>query len=162
MKRQLEGQVAVVTGGGSGIGAAIATLFALEGADVVVLDQDIEHAQSTTRECEVSGARTIALGVDVTDGAAVRASMDRVASELGGIDVLVNAAGILEETPLLEMSERTFDKVLSVDLKGVFLSVRWAAPTWWHGEEVASSILHRSSGSKAAQVWLTMSQRRQE
>ncbi|MFC6258727.1 SDR family NAD(P)-dependent oxidoreductase, partial [Kocuria oceani] len=74
------------------------------------------------------GGRTAALAADVTDGEAVRAAMDRVAEELGGIDVLVSAAGILDETPLLEMTEATFDKVLAVDLKGVFLAARWAAP----------------------------------
>ena len=66
--------------------------------------------------------------MDVTDGEAVQQAMARVVEELGGIDVLVSAAGILDETPLLEMTEATFDKVLAVDLKGVFLAARWAAP----------------------------------
>lgn len=128
MERQLSGKVAVVTGGGSGIGAAIALLFAREGADVAVLDRDEQHARAVAEESGAFGGRTRALAVDVTDGEAVRAAMDRVAEELGGIDVLVSAAGILDETPLLEMSEATFDKVLAVDLKGVFLAARWAAP----------------------------------
>lgn len=128
MERQLSGKVAVVTGGGSGIGAAIALLFAREGADVAVLDRDEQHARAVAEESGAFGGRTRAIAVDVTDGEAVRAAMDRVAEELGGIDVLVSAAGILDETPLLEMSEATFDKVLAVDLKGVFLAARWAAP----------------------------------
>lgn len=128
MERQLSGKVAVVTGGGSGIGAAIALLFAREGADVAVLDRDEQHARAVAEESGAFGGRTRAIAVDVTDGEAVRAAMDRVAGELGGIDVLVSAAGILDETPLLEMSEATFDKVLAVDLKGVFLAARWAAP----------------------------------
>lgn len=128
MEQQLTGKVAVITGGGSGIGAAIALLFAQEGADVAVLDRDEQRARAVAEEAGVFGGRTAALAVDVTDGAAVRAAMDRVAEELGGIDVLVSAAGILDETPLLEMSEATFDKVLAVDLKGVFLAARWAAP----------------------------------
>jgi 3-oxoacyl-[acyl-carrier protein] reductase len=128
MERQLSGRVAVVTGGGSGIGAAIALLFAREGADVAVLDRDEQHARAVAEESGAFGGRTRAIAVDVTDGEAVRAAMDRVAEELGGIDVLVSAAGILDETPLLEMSEATFDKVLAVDLRGVFLAARWAAP----------------------------------
>ncbi len=128
MERQLSGKVAVVTGGGSGIGAAIALLFAREGADVAVLDRDEQHARAVAEESGAFGGRTRAIAVDVTDGEAVRAAMDRVAGELGGIDVLVSAAGILDETPLLEMSEATFDEVLAVDLKGVFLAARWAAP----------------------------------
>ncbi|WP_309125131.1 SDR family NAD(P)-dependent oxidoreductase [Kocuria sp.] len=128
MEQQLAGKVAVVTGGGSGIGAAIALLFAQEGADVVVLDRDAQHATAVVEECQAFGGRTLGLAVDVTDGEAVHAAMDRVVAELGGIDVLVCAAGILDETPLLEMTEATFDKVLAVDLKGVFLAARWAAP----------------------------------
>ncbi|MFI7581178.1 SDR family NAD(P)-dependent oxidoreductase [Kocuria sp. M1N1S27] len=128
MEQQLAGRAAVVTGGGSGIGAAIALLFAREGADVAVLDRDEQHALAVAEECRAFGGRALGLPVDVTDGDAVQQAMDRVAQELGGIDVLVSAAGILDETPLLEMTEATFDKVLAVDLKGVFLAARWAAP----------------------------------
>jgi 3-oxoacyl-[acyl-carrier protein] reductase len=128
MDRQLNGKVAVITGGGSGIGAAIALLFAQQGADVAVLDRDDQQARNTAEQCQAFGGRPRALSVDVTDGEAVRRAMDGVASELGRIDVLVCAAGILDETPLLEMTEETFDRVLAVDLKGVFLAARWAAP----------------------------------
>ncbi|MFI7482012.1 SDR family NAD(P)-dependent oxidoreductase [Kocuria sp. M1R5S2] len=128
MDKQLNGKVAVITGGGSGIGAAIATLFAREGADVAVLDRDEALATSVAEECWASGVRAAAHGVDVTDGDAVRQAMDAVAQEFGGIDILVSAAGILDETPLLEMDETTFDRTLAVDLKGVFLAGRWAAP----------------------------------
>lgn len=128
MEQQLTGKVAVVTGGGSGIGAAIAMLFAQEGADVAVLDRDDQHATAVAEECGSFVGRATALAVDVTDGEAVQNAMGRVVEELGGIDILVSAAGILDETPLLEMTEATFDKVLAVDLKGVFLAARWAAP----------------------------------
>ena len=124
----LQDQAALVTGGGSGIGAAIALLFAREGADVAVLDRDEQHAAAVAEESGSFGGRTTAITVDVTDGEAVQQAMARVVEELGGIDVLVSAAGILDETPLLEMTEATFDKVLAVDLKGVFLAARWAAP----------------------------------
>ncbi|MGF9661674.1 SDR family NAD(P)-dependent oxidoreductase [Arthrobacter crystallopoietes] len=128
MERQLEGKVAAITGGGSGIGAAIALLFAQEGADVALLDRNEQHAAAVADEASAYGGRTAALAVDVTDGEAMRRLMDDVAARFGGIDILVSAAGILDETPLLEMSEATFDKTLAVDLKGVFLAARWAAP----------------------------------
>lgn len=128
MQQQLEGKVAVITGGGNGIGAAIALLFAQSGADVAVLDYNEQHAQTIAKECQAFGNQTIVLGVDVTDGDAVHQAMDDVTAQLGGIDILVSSAGILDETPLLEMDEATFDKTIAVDLKGVFLSARWAAP----------------------------------
>jgi len=128
MTRQLEGKVAVITGGGSGIGAAIALLFAQEGADVALLDRDKQHVEAATDEARAFGGRSVAFVVDVTDGESMRQAMDDVAEQFGGIDILVSAAGILDETPLLEMNEATFDKTLAVDLKGVFLAGRWAAP----------------------------------
>jgi 3-oxoacyl-[acyl-carrier protein] reductase len=128
MGRQLEGKVAVISGGGSGIGAAIALLFAQEGADVALLDRDERSAAAVANEASAFGGRTAAHAVDVTDGDAVRRAMDEVAARFGGIDILVSAAGILDETQLLEMTEATFDKTLAVDLKGVFLAARWAAP----------------------------------
>ena len=127
MDKQLTGKVAVVIGGGGGIGAAIAVLFAREGADVAVLDRNEQNATAVAEDCKSHG-RATALAVDVTDGEGVRAAMDRLVEELGGIDILVNSAGILDETPLLEMTEAVFDKVLAVDLKAVFLAARWAAP----------------------------------
>ena len=128
MARQLEGKVAVITGGGSGIGAAIALLFAQEGADVALLDRDTQHAAAIAAQAGDFGGRSTALTVDVTDSEAMRGVMDDIAAQFGGIDILVSAAGILDETPLLEMTEATFDKTLAVDLKGVFLAARWAAP----------------------------------
>src|SRR5688500_7675639 len=128
MGRRLEGKVAAITGGGSGIGAAIALLFAEEGADVAVLDRDEQHAAAVVDRAGAFGGRNVALAVDVTDSEAVRRVMDDVAAQFGGIDILVSAAGILDETPLLKMSEATFDKIIAVDLKGVFLAGRWAAP----------------------------------
>ncbi len=112
MDKHLTGRAAVVIGGGGGIGAAIAVLFAQEGADVAVLDLNQQSARAVAEECQGSGGRATALAVDVTDGEAVRAAIDRVVAELGGIDILVNSAGILDETPLLEMTEATFDAVL--------------------------------------------------
>jgi 3-oxoacyl-[acyl-carrier protein] reductase len=128
MARQLEGKVAVITGGGSGIGAAIALLFAQQGAEVALLDRDKQNVEAAADEARAFGGRSVALIVDVTDGESVRQVMDDITTQFGGIDILVSAAGILDETPLLEMTEATFDKTVAVDLKGVFLAARWAVP----------------------------------
>jgi 3-oxoacyl-[acyl-carrier protein] reductase len=125
---QLAGKVAVITGAASGIGQAIASLFATEGATVALLDLSLEHLATSVLLCEQAGANASAHSVDVTDSDAVRQVMNAVIATHGGIDILVNSAGILDETPLLEMSEKTFDRTIAVDLKGIFTACRWAAP----------------------------------
>ena len=124
----LRGKTAVITGAGSGIGAAIARLFAAEGADLALLDLDEAQAGAVAAECTALGVKATARRVDVTDSEDVRAAMDAAAGELGGLDILVSSAGILDETPFLELSPETFDRTLDVDLRGVFLAARWAAP----------------------------------
>jgi 3-oxoacyl-[acyl-carrier protein] reductase len=124
----LRGKTAVITGAGSGIGAAIARIFASEGADLALLDLDPEQADRVATECTALGVKAIARRVDVTDSDDVKAAIDAAAEELGGLDILVSSAGILDETPFLELSPETFDKTLDVDLRGVFLAARWAAP----------------------------------
>ncbi|GAA3691649.1 SDR family NAD(P)-dependent oxidoreductase [Arthrobacter ginkgonis] len=125
---QLNGKVAVITGAGSGIGAAIAQLFAQEGAAVALLDLNEQQCKEAAAACGEHGVPTSWHAVDVTDSDGVKAAMADVAAEHGGIDILVNSAGILDETPFLEMDPETFDRTLAVDLKGVYLGCRWAAP----------------------------------
>lgn len=125
---QLEGKVAVVTGAASGIGAAIAELFGEHGASVAVVDLNAEKAQRTVENILSQRGTAKAWSLDVTDGAATAKVMDEVAAEFGGIDTLVTAAGILDQQDFLEMSEETFDRTIGIDLKGVFLSGRYAAP----------------------------------
>lgn len=126
--RQLAGKVAVITGAASGIGQAIASLYATEGATVALFDLSVERLTESIELCEKEGATASAHAVDVTDSESVRRVMDAVVAAHGGINILVNSAGILDETPLLEMSEETFDRTISVDLKGIFTACRWAAP----------------------------------
>ena len=119
---KLDGEVAVVTGASSGIGAAIARSFAAEGADLALLDlapipQDLLATGTVTTHV-----------VDVTDADAVRQAMADVVGHHGRIDVLVSAAGILDEVAFLEMTPERFDKTVAVDLRGVFLAARFAAP----------------------------------
>ncbi|WP_033373830.1 SDR family NAD(P)-dependent oxidoreductase [Glaciibacter superstes] len=126
--RQLAGKVAVITGAASGIGQAIASLYAAEGATIALLDLSVERLAESVALCEQEGAIASAHAVDVTNSESVRQVMDTVVATHGGINILVNSAGILDQTPLLEMSEETFDRTIEVDLKGIFTACRWAAP----------------------------------
>ena len=125
---QLEGKVAVVTGAASGIGAAIAKLYGEHQAHVAVVDLNQEDATQVAEDIVKQGGMAKAWALDVTDAAATEKVMDEVADEFGGIDILVTAAGILDQQDFLEMTEETFDRTIGIDLKGVFLSGRYAAP----------------------------------
>ncbi|UPO77328.1 SDR family NAD(P)-dependent oxidoreductase [Arthrobacter sp. Helios] len=128
MTQQLSGQTAVITGAGSGIGAAIARLYAQEGANLALLDLDEAQCRETAAACIELGAEATARRTDVADSDDVKAAMDAAAQDFGGIDILVSSAGILDERPFLELSPEAFDLTINVDLRGVFLAARWAAP----------------------------------
>ena len=125
---QLDGKVAVITGAGSGIGAATARLYAREGATLALIDLDADGCDTVARDCVKLGARTTRHVADVTNSESIRETMAGISEQFGGIDILVSSAGILDETPFLEMDEATFDRTIAVDLKGVFICARWAVP----------------------------------
>lgn len=115
----------VVTGGGAGIGWAIARLFAARGSRVAILDLDTDAARARAAEL---GATHLGLGGDVTDEAAVTEALDRAEAEFGGVDALVNNAGIGDNpAPTLDQGLDRFRRVLSVHLDGAFLMSREAA-----------------------------------
>ncbi|MBI3925519.1 MAG: 3-oxoacyl-ACP reductase FabG [Armatimonadetes bacterium] len=122
---RLKDQVALVTGAGRGIGKATATLFAQEGASVVVADVSLAEATETA---SAIGASAMPVTVDVSD----RASVDRMVSaaleRFGRIDVLVNNAGIIRDAQLIRMSPEDFQAVLDVNLTGVFHCTQAVAP----------------------------------
>ncbi|HEY2176333.1 MAG TPA: 3-oxoacyl-ACP reductase FabG [Mycobacteriales bacterium] len=117
-------RVAVVTGGGRGIGAAIAARFAAGGAAVAVLDLDPDTAETSSKAIASAGGRALALGVDIADEDAVEAAVARVAEEFGRIDILVNNAGVTRDNMLFKMSAADWDTVLGVHLRGNFLMSR--------------------------------------
>jgi NAD(P)-dependent dehydrogenase (short-subunit alcohol dehydrogenase family) len=125
---QLTGKVAVVTGGGSGIGAAIATLFGRQGAVVVVLDVDEDAAARTTNAIQREGGASDARRCDVTQAASVRDAMARVAADRRRIDILVNNAGIAHVGTIEATDEADLDRLYAVNVKGVFLCARAAIP----------------------------------
>jgi 3-oxoacyl-[acyl-carrier protein] reductase len=122
----LSGRVALVTGAARGIGRAIALALAREGADVACAD--LLAAEDTARAVRALGRRAIALRADVGRAAHVRRMIAATARRLGGLDILVNNAGIAHRDSLGGTSERTWDRVVGVVLKGTFLCCQAAAP----------------------------------
>lgn len=130
MTGRLTGRKAIVTGAGSGMGRAIAQRFAAEGASVVALDLNVESAQETVDAITSRGGTAHAFAVDVSDGAFVKTAIDDSIRALGGVDTLVNNAGILDGyAPLLDTSEELWDRILGVDLKSLFLVTRAVLPS---------------------------------
>lgn len=111
-------RTAVVTGAARGIGAAVARRLAADGMAVAVLDLDETACTTVVDEIESAGGRALAVGVDVSDEAAVTRAVDRVAADLGAPTVLVNNAGILRDNLLFKMSVDDWDAVLNVHLRG--------------------------------------------
>ena len=123
----LDGSVAVITGGGNGIGRGIAIGMARAGARVHVLDRDSRAANTVAELIKAQGFFAVAHGVDVSDESAVDAAMAAITSSEGRIDSLVNNAGLAIRRPSLELSLADWEAVLKVNLTGVFLCARAAA-----------------------------------
>jgi 3-oxoacyl-[acyl-carrier protein] reductase len=119
--KQLENQIAVVTGAGRGIGRAIALKLAAHGADIVAVDLKTEFVQETVEEARKLGRKTWAAAANVSDAASVEAAGEQILQEAGRVDILVNNAGITKDGLLMRMSEADWDAVLDINLKGTFL-----------------------------------------
>jgi len=124
---RLAGRVAAITGGALGIGRATARLFGAEGALVAVGDIDAAAAEAVAREVTGAGGRAIAVGVDVGDAGQAQAFVERVVADLGRLDVMFANAGIAHSAPFLEHPEAQWQRVLRVNLTGVFLTCQAAA-----------------------------------
>jgi meso-butanediol dehydrogenase/(S,S)-butanediol dehydrogenase/diacetyl reductase len=123
----LKDQVAIVTGSAQGIGAGIATALGRFGAQVVIADLNADKAEEQAKTLTNAGIRAIGLAHDVTSATSSDALAERVKAELGRIDVLVNNAGISGRTPLVEMSDGTWDSMINVNLTGVHRTTRAVA-----------------------------------
>lgn len=146
----LAGRRAVVTGAGRGLGAQITRRLAEAGADVVAGDLDVAAAQSVAGEVSAAtGRRVIAVAMDVSDTATLTAAGDLAVSELGGLDIWVNNAGIFPTTgPAIDMTDDFLDRMLAVNSRGTFAGAREAARRMVNGGAIIN--IASTAGFKAA------------
>jgi NAD(P)-dependent dehydrogenase (short-subunit alcohol dehydrogenase family) len=125
---ELDGKVAVVTGSGSGIGRAIALRLAGEGARVVIADVAEDIGNESAKIIQASGGKAIFSRCDVTSSKDAESTVGAAVKEFGGLDILVNNAGIEKAGTVVELPEADWDRVMGVNLKGVYLMSRHAVP----------------------------------
>jgi len=126
---RLENQVAVVTGGGSGIGAATAVAFAREGARIVVADVNEAGAQKTVEHIEKAGGQALLVRADVTRAADTQATVAQALTTWGRLDVYFANAGVPQwKSEVEDVDEATFDRIFAVNVKGVWLGAKYALP----------------------------------
>jgi NAD(P)-dependent dehydrogenase (short-subunit alcohol dehydrogenase family) len=135
--KRFSGQVVVITGAARGIGKACAIRFAQEGANVACLDLLAEENQAVAAECEALGVEAIALSCDVTDPENVQACTRAILERWGRIDTLITSAGIYSGSPLTEVSLGQWQRLIDINLTGVFLC----------NQAVASTMIAQGSGS---------------
>ncbi len=126
---ELNGQIAIVTGGGRGIGRAIALALAREGADIIIAELDQAGAKRTAEEVGALGRRSLATATDVTSPADLRAMVDRAKAEFGRIDILINNAGIYRAAATLDVTEDHWDAIMNINAKAVFFATQAVLPT---------------------------------
>jgi NAD(P)-dependent dehydrogenase (short-subunit alcohol dehydrogenase family) len=127
MESRLSGKVAIVTGAGQGIGKAVALRLAREGADIVAADINRETAEQTARDVRALDRRAQTHPVNIACLAEIGSMVGGTIAEFGRIDILVNAAGIAQTTPFLELTEEEWDRVININLKGTVFCMQAVA-----------------------------------
>jgi 2-deoxy-D-gluconate 3-dehydrogenase len=138
----LSGKVAIVTGGAMGIGYGISYRLAEAGASVVIADMNKAAADDAAAKLMAKGWKAFASSVDVSDAKQVGQMVETTIASHGSIDVLVNNAGIYPNVPAMQLSEEEFDKIISINLKGVFLTTK----------AVATQMIHQGRGGKIINI----------
>ena len=127
--KEFEDKVALITGGGSGIGRATALAFAREGAQVVIGNRNVQRGEETVSMIRAAGGKASFQRTDVLVAADIEALVDHAISEYGGLDLAFNNAGIEGEVgPLVEQTEANYDAVMDINVKGVWLSMKYEIP----------------------------------
>lgn len=157
MTRSLQGRVAVVTGGGSGIGRAIAVRLAEDTAKVAIWDINAAGAEETAQMVRDAGGTAIAINADCSEKAAIKAAADQTRAELGPIAILVNNAGIAPFNMFLETDDELFDKVIRINLKGPWLMTKECLPDmleagWGRVINITSSSVQTGSPAQGHYV----------
>lgn len=150
-------RTAIVTGGGSGIGAAITRRLSADGAVVAIFDLNGDAARRAAASVEEAGGKAIGLRVDVADRAAVNAAADEVRARVGRPTILVNCAGVTADGPFLDITAQTWNRVLAVNLTGTFECCQAVLPDmvdegWGRIVNISSSSIHSGAARMAAYV----------
>jgi 3-oxoacyl-[acyl-carrier protein] reductase len=146
MTKVLDGKVALVTGGSRGIGAAVVSRLAEDGADVAFTYlQNVDRASDVVERVKAVGRRAMAVRADSADAAAVKDAVDQVAAEFGRLDILVNNAGVFLIGPVEELGLDEFERTVAVNVRAPFVAAKAAAVHMHHGGRIISI------GSNAAQ-----------
>ncbi|MEE6257598.1 SDR family NAD(P)-dependent oxidoreductase [Plantactinospora sonchi] len=147
MNNRLDGRVALVTGGGRGIGAAVALRLAREGADVALTFQrDQRRADDVVEQVKALGRRALAIPADSADAAAVVAAVDRTVGELGRLDILVNNAGAFLLGPLEQLGLAEFEQTMAVNVRAPFVAAQ-------------AAVRHMSAGGRIINIGSNMAER---
>ena len=150
---RLTGRKAVVTGAAQGIGEGIAARLANEGAGVAILDLNVDLAAETAARIAKETSQTVtAVGVNVADEADVSRAMDEAREALGGLDLLVNNAGVLKSSFICDLEKKDWDFVLGVNLTGAFLCIKHAARHMVQEEKGSIVVIGSRSGKKGG-LW---------
>jgi len=145
LSKKLDGKITLITGAASGIGRATALLFGREGARVVVADIDVEGGNETVARIREAGGDGLLVRADVTVADDVERMIERTVQAHGRLDILMNNAGIGHRVPVHLCSEEEWDRVLDVNLKGVFLGCKYAIPAMI--EQGGGNIINTASGA---------------
>lgn len=149
---KLQNKSALVTGAASGIGKAIALLFAREGAKVAIADLNLDAANATAQEIRAAGGQALGVAMDVADEEAVNAGVAATVAAFGGVDILVSNAGIQIVHPLQEFSYADWKKMIAIHLDGAFLTTRACLPHMYGSGRGGSVIYMGSVHSKEASL----------
>lgn len=150
MQQNSNGKVAIITGGGSGLGEATARVFSEAGFAVACLDRNQENAERVCREIVAQDGQAIAVGCDVSDAESVAAAIERVTRDLGRIDAAVNCAAVDYVVSVNDMRIEQWDNVVGVNLKGPFLI---AKAVWPHMQSQGGGHIVNIASTAATRAW---------